>query len=197
MLLSIPMILTLPQYSHQFRVGTHESWNEKFYSLFVSDPDFYAGPGSPPYEQMKFYTKHYWEITVHTIAGSLWLFCGLIQFNNYIRKHYIKIHRITGYGYFIALTMSLIGSGPMLVFHVTESKMDGDALIYTKSCAAHLFGTLYWGAGVLTGLIYEHLTINSHVRYFLCTPLQVLADFMQSLVVADGVGGLVLSEEQK
>lgn len=148
---SIPFIITIPEYSRQFRINKHESWLGNFYGVFSSYPEFFDGPGSINYDQFKFYTDYNWAITIHTIPGSIWIICGFIQFNNHIRNNYVKIHRISGYVYFICLILSLIGSGAMLVLHIIKGNGNGDLLIYTNNGATHLFLTFFWAAGVITG----------------------------------------------
>ena len=152
--ISLPFIFLIPQYSHQFRVGVKDSWTDQFYSLFASNPDYFSGEGSAIGDQFNFYSTYNWTITLHTIAGPAWLFFGFIQFNNYIRNNYIKIHRISGYCYFVSLTISLIGSSSMLVLQISKSEKLGDlSLIWTENGAYHIYLVFYWAAGVITGKV--------------------------------------------
>ena len=156
LIVSLPFVFLIPQYSHQFRVGVKESWMDGFYSVFASNPDYFSGQGSITNEQFEFYSKYNWPIALHTIGGPAWLFFGFIQFNNYIRDNYIKIHRISGYAYFISLTISLIGSGSMLTLHLTEATTNADlSLVWTENAAYHIYLVFYWAAGVITGIFYK------------------------------------------
>ena len=64
----------------------------------------------PPYGFIAFIGYY-----IHTYSGLVYLMCGFIQFNGYIRKNYQKIHRISGYMYFSMVFVMVVGIIVLLV----------------------------------------------------------------------------------
>ena len=144
---SLPFMIVVPQYSHQFRAGIKKSWMDSFYSSFTSNSDYFTDAGSITDHQFELYQKYNWAIAFHTIAGSGWFIFGFIQFNTFIRDNYIYFHRISGYCYLFCLSCSLIGSGSLLSYHMKE----GMSSIWTENGAYHMYLIFYWFAGLATG----------------------------------------------
>eukprot|EP01084_Bolivina_argentea_P054172 99365_1 len=145
-IMSTPYALTSAQYSEPHRSNS-QHWMSQFFNFFANDNKYFDHPEAIFQQQFNFYQQHLWSISLHTMAGTGWFLFGFIQLNSYIRNNYILIHRISGYCYFICLTISLIGSGSLIIYQILE----GEQSIWTQNGAYNLFATIYWLAGVITG----------------------------------------------
>lgn len=60
--------------------------------------------------------KAYFGLLLHIIGGTIGLFVGPLQFQQFIRKRSITTHKVTGYIYYIGMVLGMIGAIWLLPF---------------------------------------------------------------------------------